>query len=356
MNGRFTLRILLVLAVFVLCFWRVIGLTRRAWDGGQAEPCRTTSRSGLDLKGGTHLILQSASAGFALKSEADQTIDRTQGRGWLRADISYTVHLRRNDPAAPSRTRIRHRDPIGRHPHRPRQRRPRAILEEGGAQLARGLFDRRQFLCPHAAPFSELLRLKAETLQQSMSTIENRINGLGLDRAGDPAARPRRGRARDLGAAARRQRPGASDESAANVGSAGDHERVIGGPYGSVPRRPATQNNGILPANSELAHYARTAGATSGILLRAQPHRDRPRPARRHCRERPPRIPAAWQVAFSLSRQSGQRFGIFTAAEHRAESGGCARQSHSKRGLDRVAHRVRGRHQQHRSRKPRHST
>ena len=84
MNRRFVLRILLVVAVFALCFWRVIGFS----PSGDAvkRNLQDNIALGLDLKGGTHLILQ-VQVQDSLKSEAEATIDRIKAR-LAQADIA----------------------------------------------------------------------------------------------------------------------------------------------------------------------------------------------------------------------------------------------------------------------------
>ena len=299
MNGRFTLRILLVVAVFVLCFWRVIGLTP-SWEAIK-ENLANNIALGLDLKGGTHLILQ-IQVQDSLKSEADLTIDRIKAR-LAAADISYTA-LRRNDPQS-----IEEADGIEiRLDGTPSTRVSdvRGILEEeapswlptstGGGSFALTLRP------------SELLRLKAETLQQSMATIENRINGLGLT---EPVIQ-QHGRA-EAEHEILVQLPGVSDPARVmnllQMSAQLEIKLVMGGPYAS-PEAARSQNNGILPANSELARYAergrnewyllqRNAVVTGRDLRSAAAGRDQ-------------QNPGAYEVAFSLSRQAGQRFGIFT--------------------------------------------
>ena len=301
MKSRFGLKIAIVVAVFLICFWRVIGFSP-SWDAIR-QNLSDNIALGLDLKGGTHLILQ-VQVQDALKSEADQTIDRLRTR-LARADIAYTG-IRRNDPGS-----IEDADSIeiqleGTPTDRVSD--VRAIFDEeapswlaassGGSTFALTLRP------------SELLRLKAETLQQSMSTIENRINGLGLT---EPVIQ-QHGRA-EAEHEILVQLPGVSDPARVmnllQMSAQLEIKKEVGGPYGS-PEAARSQNNGILPANSELAHYT-DRGRNEWYLLERNPivtGRD----LRGATAGRDSQNPGAWQVAFSLSRQAGQRFGIFTAA------------------------------------------
>ena len=299
MDRRFALKIALVVAVFALCFWRVVGVTP-SWDAITRNMSENINL-GLDLKGGTHLILQ-VQVQDSLKSEARATVDRITGR-LARANIEHTS-LEPNDPQS-----IEEADTIEiRLEGTPANRvgDVRDILEEEApswlaTSTGSGAFALK--LRP-----SELLRLKAETLQQSMATIENRINGLGLT---EPVIQ-QHGRA-EAEHEILVQLPGVSDPARVmnllQMSAQLEIKLVKGGPYPS-PEAARSQNSGILPANSELARYAergrnewylleRTAEVTGRDLRSANAGRDT-------------QNPGAWQVAFSLSRQAGQRFGMFT--------------------------------------------
>ena len=301
MKSRFGLKIAIVAAVFLLCFWRVIGFSP-SWDAIK-QNLSDNIALGLDLKGGTHLILQ-VQVQDALKSEADQTIDRLRTR-LARADISYTG-IRRNDPGS-----IEDADSIeiqleGTPTDRVSD--VRAILDEEAPSWLAASSGASSFALTLRP--SELLRLKAETLQQSMSTIENRINGLGLT---EPVIQ-QHGRA-EAEHEILVQLPGVSDPARVmnllQMSAQLEITKEIGGPYGS-PEAARSQNNGILPANSELAHYT-DRGRNDWYLLERNPivtGRD----LRGATAGRDTQNPGAWQVSFSLSRQAGQRFGIFTAA------------------------------------------
>ena len=301
MKSRFGLKIAIVVAVFLLCFWRVIGFSP-SWDAIK-QNLSDNIALGLDLKGGTHLILQ-VQVQDALKSEADQTIDRLRTR-LARADISYTG-IRRNDPGS-----IEDADSIeiqleGTPTDRVSD--VRAILDEEAPSWLAASSGASSFALTLRP--SELLRLKAETLQQSMSTIENRINGLGLT---EPVIQ-QHGRA-EAEHEILVQLPGVSDPARVmnllQMSAQLKITKEIGGPYGSS-EAARSQNNGILPANSELARYT-DRGRNEWYLLERNPivtGRD----LRGATAGRDTQNPGAWQVGFSLSRQAGQRFGIFTAA------------------------------------------
>ncbi len=301
MRSRFGLKIVLVLAVFALCFWRVVGVSPQ-WEDIKQNLADNIAL-GLDLKGGTHLILQ-VQVQDSLKSEADVTIDRIEGR-MRRADIEYSA-LERNSPES-----IEEADTIEiRVDGTPTERVSdmRDIFETEAPSWNVASSTGSSFTL--ALKPSELLRLKAETLQQSMSTIENRINGLGLT---EPVIQ-QHGRA-EAEHEILVQLPGVSDPARVmnllQMSAQLEIKKVLGGPYAS-PEAARAQNNGILPPNSELAHYA-DRGRDEWYLLDRNPvvtGRD----LRSATAGRDSQNLGAWQVAFSLSRPAGQRFGAFTAA------------------------------------------
>ena len=302
MKSGFGTKIGITLVVLAACLYQVFGLSPRPEDikAHLAEVIKL----GLDLKGGTHLILQ-VQVQDALKSEADQTIDRLRRR--LRTDDIAYKSIARNDPDS-----IETADTI-------------EITIEGAPIDRAG--DVRDLLELEAPSWlatstssdsfrlrlrpSELVRLKGETLQQSIATIENRINGLGL---AEPVIQ-QHGRA-EAEHEILVQLPGVSDPARVmNLLQMSAHLEitlVLDGPYPSQAAARSS-NGGILPANSKLAHWLqpglgkdewylleRTPVVTGRDLRNAQAGRDT-------------QYPGQWQVAFSLSRQAGQRFGIFTA-------------------------------------------
>ena len=164
-----------------------------------------------------------------------------------------------------------------------------------------------------------------------MATIENRINGLGLT---EPVIQ-QHGRA-EAEHEILVQLPGVSDPARVmnllQMSAQLEIKLVVGGPFPS-PEAARSQNNGILPANSELAHYAER-GRSEWYLLQRNPvvtGRD----LRSANAGRDTQNPGAWQVAFSLSRQAGQRFAIFTQNNINQRPRCGARPAHPERGVHR---------------------
>ena len=151
------------------------------------------------------------------------------------------------------------------------------------------------------------------SVTQSIATIENRVNGLGLT---EPVIQ-QHGRA-DAEYEILVQLPGVSDPQRVmeilQMTALLEIQEVIDGPF--LSRQGAlTSRGGILPQNSEILNYSdrrsgelvnewyllnRTAVVSGRDLRNAQPRRDSQT--------------NQWETSFSLSREAGRRFGDFTQA------------------------------------------
>jgi preprotein translocase subunit SecD len=157
--------------VTLVCIFGVIGLPT-SLDEMYANVGERI-RLGLDLKGGTHLILQ-VQVQDAMRSEADDAIARL--RGDFGAESIGYESIQRNDPQA-----IEEADDIeitiaGLASERAAD--AKRILDEGYLQWTYTSSDSTTWhlkLTPTA-----LASLKNDTVIQAIATIENRINGLGL--------------------------------------------------------------------------------------------------------------------------------------------------------------------------------
>src|SRR5262249_4590071 len=130
---------------------------------------------GLDLRGGSHLILQ-VQVQDALKAEADQVIERLKEELKTSRDGIDYASIDRNDPlriedadtiqinikGVPAQKTSAFRSLVS-------ERFPTWVLTPVNST------DYRMNLRP-----SELLTLKRETVERSIQTISNRINNLGL--------------------------------------------------------------------------------------------------------------------------------------------------------------------------------
>jgi preprotein translocase subunit SecD len=257
---------------------------------------------GLDLQGGTHLILQ-VQVQEAIAQETDQTVDRLTNQ--LRAKNIRYDEVRRVDD-----THIVVRNV------------PSDQLSDfrdlASAQL-QNVWD----MSPTAGePSSYTLTLRAsaiaaikdQTMQQSLETIGRRINALGLT---EPTIQLHGRNDNEILV----QLPGEGDPSRAKavIQAGGQLElRLVEDPS-PYPSQAAAlaQHGGVLPPGTELVpgrSESRTPGADSGevwyVLSRSAVVTGRD--LRSATENRNTNNPGQWQVNFSLSSEGSQRFGPFT--------------------------------------------
>jgi preprotein translocase subunit SecD len=305
MNRTIWQKTILTLLLTFGCLYWLIGIPT-SWNELVANLERRV-RLGLDLKGGTHLILQ-VQVQDAMKAEADQVIARLR-QDLTRQGIAFDS-IERNDPQT-----IEEADSIEiRVSGIPTDRvgEFRATIDQVFLDwIAAGVSstDWRLNLRPSA-----LARIKRDTVTQSLATIENRINGLGLT---EPDIR-QHGRA-DAEYEILVQLPGVRDPARVmqilQMTAQLQIKEVLDGPYASF-QAALGAHSGILPPNSEVLPFssrglngqlveeyyilARTPVVTGRDLRNARATRDTQT--------------VAWETAFVLSPEAGSRFGQFTGA------------------------------------------
>ena len=305
MSSTLWRNLILTLAITLFCLYGVIGVPTSI--DAIKQHLADNIPLGLDLKGGTHLILQ-VQVQDALRSDADTGIARLQEE--LRSQNVPFSSITRNDPQT-----IEDGDSI-------------QIMVEGVPAERRtdfqgavaGLMPEWNVDSAGADSYtikpkpSELSRLKSDTLTQSMATIENRINGLGLT---EPLIQ-QHGRA-DASHEILVQLPGVSDPARVmellQMSAQLEIQEVLDGPH---PSRQAAiaAHSGVLPANSELSPFS-TRGFDGQLteewyILNRTPvvsGRDL-----RNARASRDTQTQGWQTGFTLSREAGARFGRFTGA------------------------------------------
>ncbi len=305
MNRRLWQNVVLTLAITLVCVYGVIG-----FPASKAELLSNLEkhiRLGLDLKGGTHLILQ-VQVQDAIRAEADQAVSRLR-QDLGRQNIPYTA-IERNNPES-----IDEADSIeitvqGIPTDRAGDFRSTVaeILPDWIASGATST-DWKLNLRPSA-----LARVKGDTVTQSIATIENRVNGLGLT---EPTIQ-QHGRA-DAEYEILVQLPGVSDPARVmgilQMTALLEIQAVLDGPFASRQAALAA-HSGILPPNSEV--LSRSSRGTGGELVDewyilnrtpAVTGRDL-----RNARASRDTRTAQWETSFVLSPEAGSRFGQFTAA------------------------------------------
>jgi preprotein translocase subunit SecD len=299
MNRKLIGKAVAIAVVILLCVYGIVGLPTSA--AKIRSNLQDNIRLGLDLRGGSHLILQ-VQVQDAMKVEADQTIERIKDE-IRKAGIDYSA-IDRNDPAT-----VQEADSI--------QINVRGVQPVKSADFRRILGERFPLwvLTPVSSSDyrmnlrpSELLALKRDTVERSMRTIEQRINGLGLT---EPTIQLH-GRT-DAEYEILVQLPGVDDPARVKqimqTAAMLEITAVLDGPFSS-PEQAMAKSGGVLPLNSRVAKMApgrestdswyvvnRSAVVTGRDLRNARPGRDEFQ---------------RWETNFTLTQDAARRFGRYT--------------------------------------------
>jgi preprotein translocase subunit SecD len=299
MGKNLTTKTIVIVATVLICIYGIIGLPKSGAD--LKNNLQRNIRLGLDLRGGSHLILQ-VQVQDALKAEADQTIERLKEE-LRKANVTFAA-IDRNDPQ-----RIEDADSI--------QINIKGVPVQGSGDLRSVATDRfpnwvlsssstgeyRLNMRP-----TELMAIKRDTVERSIRTIENRINALGLT---EPVVQ-QHGRA-DAEYEILVQLPGVDDPARVKqiMGTAAvlEIQEVKDGPFGTREAALA-KHGGVLPLNTKVVQMAprRDSGEgwylltripviTGSALRNARPGRDEY---------------GKWEANFTLTQDGGRRFGRFT--------------------------------------------
>ena len=303
---KFTLwrKFVVVLTVTLGCLYGVIGLPSSVEEAKNNLSERISL--GLDLKGGVHLILQ-VQVQDAIRSECDRTIARLQSELTTRGIDVGTIT--RNDPRT-----VEEADSI--------------MISIEGVQRDQVSDFRNavEEMFPEWIPAAQtssswemtmrpsaLASIKRETVTQTIATIENRINGLGLT---EPTIQ-QHGRA-DAEYEILVQLPGLTDPGRVmgilQMTAQLEITAVLGGPY-ATPEAAVAANNGVLPPNAVIRPYVdrnvRAAGPEYYVLNRLPVVTGSDLRDARAARDSETQT---WETGFTLSREAGNRFGDYTGA------------------------------------------
>lgn len=290
---------LVILGITLACIYGIIGLPKSKDE--LVQNVQKNLKLGLDLKGGSHLVLQvqvqdafraeAAAASERLRQElakaniAFQSVEITEPKSFAEAEsvkilikgvpLDRTADLRR-------------------------------VLSERFADvwnLGNMGADAMLSMKPTSA-----LNLKRDTVERSKQTIENRIDGLGLAEANIQT----RG-ASDLDGEIMVQLPGVDDptriKSLLQTAALLEITAVLGGPFPNA-EQALQANNGALPLNSKLVPeirngqeslylVSRTPVVTGRDVKNARPSQDQF---------------GKFETQFSLSQDAARRFEFFTGS------------------------------------------
>jgi preprotein translocase subunit SecD len=303
MQKNLTVKTVVIVATILICIFGIIGFPK---SGAELQANINKNISlGLDLRGGSQLELQ-VQVQDAIKAVAQQVVDSMQEER-RKGNIDFTT-VDRSDP--------------------------KTIAEADSTQVtvhgvnAAKLDAFKNFVKEHYAQWnltpitgtdfkmtmtpSDLIEIKRNAVAQSIDTITNRVNALGLT---EPVVR-QEGRA-DSEFEILVQLPGVDDPGHVKdiIGQAAQLSvvEVKEGPFQS--EQAALQaKGGILPLNTELLNYPRGAeqggGGTWYLVSRSpvvtgQDLRNA-RPSRDEL--------GKWEASFTLSPDGGKKFEAFTGA------------------------------------------
>jgi preprotein translocase subunit SecD len=306
MNPNLKWKALFILAVILLCIYSVIGYPELPTSlTALKDNFEHQIKLGLDLQGGTHLILQ-VQVQEAIAQETDQTVDRLTTE--LRSKNIHYDEVRRVDNThivvrnIPSDQASQFRDVI----HQPQY--------ETSWDLSSAPGETNGFLLTLRP--SAVAATQETTMSQSLETIERRINALGLT---EPTIQLH-GRKDNESLV---QLPGEGDPERAKavIQAGGQLELKLLVDATPFPSQSAglAKYGGILPPNTELlkerpeSHIRQNPNDTgeNWYLVERAPAVTG-RDLRSATENRNTDMPGQWQINFVLSNEAAKRFGPFT--------------------------------------------
>jgi preprotein translocase subunit SecD len=305
MNPNLKWKVLFIVGVVIVSVYFILGLPAFPTSLAQIKDNFTHQiKLGLDLQGGTHLILQ-VQVQEAIAQETDQTLDRLT-TAMRTKNIHYEEARRVDDTHLIVRNIAT--DQISDF---------RDLIHdqyEGVWELSPAPGEINGYLLTMRP--STLARIQETTMEQSLETIERRINALGLT---EPTIQLHGRKDNEILV----QLPGEGDPSRAKqvIQAGGQLELKLvedPNPYPSEAAALAA-HGGILPPNTEIVKgriesrntqnpqetgevwyvLSRTPVVTGRDLRSAQENRNTD-------------MPGQWQINFTLSGEAARRFGPFT--------------------------------------------
>ncbi len=172
MTSNIKIRIGIIIAVILVCLYGVIGIPKSKDE--LLANWKKNIHLGLDLSGGTQLVMQ-VQLQDAFKAAADNTIEALR-QELLKDGITPSGDITRNDPSNIEDADKIEIDVKGIPSNKSADFR-NIVSNQFSTWVATALnsSDYKLTMQP-----SESLKLKADTLSQTMATIERKINALGL--------------------------------------------------------------------------------------------------------------------------------------------------------------------------------
>ena len=311
MQRNLTAKAVVIVVIVLACLFGIIGYPK--FLGGVGVPTSFSQLKsnlgqnihlGLDLKGGSHLVLQ-VQVQDAAKTEADQTIEAM--RDATKAANIPVAGFDRNDPTSLDQT-----DSIQINIHGVDQTKTQAFRNLVADKYPDWVLapvnanDYRMNMKPSA-----LVDLKRNTVAQERDTIERRVNALGLT---EPTVQ-------DYGASEKQSEilvelPGVDDPARVKdlIGTTAQLKivSVQEGPWQTKEAGLAAKG-GILPFGTDVLNWSGAGGGGGWYLVSRTPvitgqdmRNATPGPDSES--------PGRWQCSFSLSQDGARRFEKFTSS------------------------------------------
>ena len=294
---------LFITFVVAACVFGIAGLPRSLEE--LSTNWRKNVRLGLDLKGGSHIVLQ-IQLQDAFKAEADAAIEALK-EAFRKESISY-ASMDRNDPQSIEAAESIQVNIRGVPPNQTNDFR-RITNDRLGKEwllTAENSNNYRLNLRKEAA-----VKLRQDTLTQSIRTMERKVNGLGVAEAAVQKRGGTGGEAEIL-----IQLPGVDDpgrvKAILQTSALLELCEVQDGPF---PTREAvlSQRGGVLPLNTKIVRGSSRAGGGGSenwwLLTRSPVVTGRDL---RDARAQQGEMPGRWETGFSLTPDAARRFERFT--------------------------------------------
>ena len=304
MKTNLTARTVVIVVTILVCIYGVIGIPKSKAE--LMDHLQNNIRLGLDLRGGSHLVLE-VQVQDAVKADAEQSMERLQ-QEMKKQNISYTSMEVANLPD-PSTTADADKISI--------TIKGVPVTETTGFRnLVTDHYSTYILTALNSTDYSmklkptDLIALKRDTVQRTMDTISNRINGLGLSESS----------VQQYGQAGADyeilvQLPGVDDPARVRdlIGKAAvlEIDEVKNeGPYSSREAALAA-HGGVLPLNTKVVQAMTRPGMQGDewyllgrppVVLGSEMRNAHPGQGEMQ----------KWETNFTLSPDAGRRFGDFT--------------------------------------------
>ncbi len=302
MKSNLKIKILVIVVVILVCIYGIIGLPTS--KDQLVANWQNNIHLGLDLRGGSQLVLQ-VQIQDAFKAEADTVIQRLKDQ--LNGKTIPFAEMTRNEPATIQAADTIQIDVKGVPATRAGDF--RGVVNDNFSGIW-NLTPVNQTDYRLNMKTSEALKLRQETLTQSMSTIEKKINALGL---AESSVQQRGGSTTESELLV--QLPGVDDPARVKqilkTAAILELYEVVGGPYATRDEALA-QKGGVLPLNSQILGSPARGGSPAEVYILSRT----PVVTGRDLRDASPQQDqnGRWETRFVLTQDAAKRFERFTAA------------------------------------------